>query len=492
MAELPGPFRLPVIGNLHQLKNPTCLTFAKFGNIHGDVYQLQLGSTKTVILNSAEALRQAFDKQGEVFSFRDENFTSFKLYNEVRGDENAGVTVRNANTDVWYVQHMLVGRAMKYYMFEADDNRFEKSIRSDVSKLISTWISIDQEEGFLIDPVASCQELIGHLKADFILGDVCDDIEDFDKKLEAYSNASVEMLAMMRGGFVNDFLPFLGFLTKSKQSRMREILSVGAQFFEDIYKAHAVSYQCGSKETIMDCVATFQDEMEKEHPDRTRVPRKTVFGVIAELFEGVANASAALLQIMMYMIEFPEVQEKVREELREVVGASSSSYPSLEHREKLAFTEAVMYEVWRHSSVIKGTVPHTCNEDVLLGGSYNFLIPKGATVIGNLYSVHKDPKIWDQPSEFNPMRFLKQEDGSLDEEKVTNCMVFSIGKRSCIAELLTKRELLLVYSTLIHLCKFENVGSSLTMQEVGGFEVPRDGSLKIKITRTGVDVSSNV
>lgn len=491
MAELPRPFALPLIGNMHQLTRPPCLSFAKFGNVHGDVFQLKLGSNKTVILNSMEALRQGFDKQGEAFSYRDEEFTSFKLYKEVRGEENSGITVRSADTEVWRVQYTLLRKAMNHFMFDNEENRFERSVISETVKIVNSWLSKDTEadgQGGVLDPVASFQHVIGVLKAVWILGDVCNDIDDFDKKFVDYCDASDEMLAMMRSGYVNDFLPFLGFLTKSKQNRMREILSVGARFFEDVYKAHQVSYQEGSKDTIMDCIVTFQEEMEKENPDGQRLPRRTVLGTIQELFEGVSNGRAAILQIMMYMINFPEVQEKVREELRGVVG--TSSYPSLAHRPNLPFTEAVMYEVWRHSSVINGTVPHTCVEDVILGGSYNYLIPKGATVIGNLFAIHKDPKLWDKPEEFNPQRLIKEDGGSLDKEKVKNCMIFSVGKRSCVAEMIVTSEQFLVYSTLIHLCKFENQGPALSVKEVGGFHVPRDGSLKIKISRTDVNVTS--
>lgn len=483
MAEIPGPRPLPIIGNLHQVKKPPCLTFYQMARVHGEIFQIHLGPLTNVVLNSAEALRQAFSEQGDEFSSRSESFTMFRLYKEVRGEDNSGVTVRSC-TDIWHVQHTVTARAIRYYILEAENNMFEKSILSEASSLANTWVGKEVGASCVIDPTDSLQKCVAILKGAYILGNVRNGIDNFDKRLHAYVQASVEMLEIMRSGFINDVFPFLNFLTKSKQNRMRQILSVGAEFQSDIYKAHEASYVDGSKETVMDCFATFHAELEKEEPERPKVARKTVCGVIPELFEGISNNRVSFLQLILYMIYFPEVQEKVRKELKGVVGTSRC--PSFEDRQSLPYTEAVMYEVWRHSSVIHSTVPHTASKDVVLGGRFNYAIPKGSIVVGNLYAIHKDANVWDKPYEFIPTRYIDQ-DGRLDEQKVSDTMIFSIGKRSCIAEFFVRRELFLLYSTLLHLCRFENDGSELTMQKVGGILVPGDGSLKIKITRTEVE-----
>ena len=53
-----------------------------------------------------------------------------------------------------------------------------------------------------------------------------------------------------------------------------------------------------------------------------------------------------------------------------------------------------------------------------------YTIPQGSSILANLWSVHHDPEIWDDPEEFRPSRFLDQ-DGKVVIKK--EFMPFSIG-----------------------------------------------------------------
>ena len=74
-----------------------------------------------------------------------------------------------------------------------------------------------------------------------------------------------------------------------------------------------------------------------------------------------------------------------------------------EDRGKLPYTEAVIAEVMRRSNVIPLVAPHATLEDVTFRGYH---IPKGTMVLINGYSVDMDPRIWNDPSKFNPSRFI--------------------------------------------------------------------------------------
>lgn len=68
------------------------------------------------------------------------------------------------------------------------------------------------------------------------------------------------------------------------------------------------------------------------------------------------------------------------------------------------------------------------NSDTELGG---YRIPKNTHILSNLYGIHMDPEIWENPEKFDPTRFLTSE-GKL--HKSDNFMPFSVGELwTCIS-----------------------------------------------------------
>ncbi|KAJ8352928.1 hypothetical protein AAFF_G00136220, partial [Aldrovandia affinis] len=56
-------------------------------------------------------------------------------------------------------------------------------------------------------------------------------------------------------------------------------------------------------------------------------------------------------------------------------------------------------------------------------------IPKGMTVGVPVFSIHRDPKIWDSPESFNPERFSTDNKESIDPYTF---LPFGHGPRNCI------------------------------------------------------------
>lgn len=54
-----------------------------------------------------------------------------------------------------------------------------------------------------------------------------------------------------------------------------------------------------------------------------------------------------------------------------------------------------------------------------------YTIPKGSVIVPNLWSVHRDPNVWEKPDEFQPSRFL-DENGQLIKKEAF--IPFGMGK----------------------------------------------------------------
>eukprot|EP00073_Rattus_norvegicus_P035000 XP_008759722.1 PREDICTED: cytochrome P450 2U1 isoform X3 [Rattus norvegicus] len=75
-----------------------------------------------------------------------------------------------------------------------------------------------------------------------------------------------------------------------------------------------------------------------------------------------------------------------------------------------------------------------------------YSIPKGTVVLPNLWSIHRDPVIWEKPDDFCPHRFLDDQGQLLKRETF---IPFGIGKRVCMGEQLAKMELFLMFVSLM-------------------------------------------
>ena len=101
-------------------------------------------------------------------------------------------------------------------------------------------------------------------------------------------------------------------------------------------------------------------------------------------------------------------------------------------------------ELLRISSIVPAGVGHTTMEDVVFHG---YDLPKGTPVYPNIYAVHYDPKIWGDPKNFRPERFLS-EDGKTVQKH--DCLIpFSVGKRTCLGFNLALDELFLFITCLV-------------------------------------------
>ncbi len=97
----------------------------------------------------------------------------------------------------------------------------------------------------------------------------------------------------------------------------------------------------------------------------------------------------------------------------------------------------------RSASVVPLGLSHFATEDVEFHG---FTIPKGTSLVSNLYSTHHDPEVWGDPENFRPERFLSKDGKTVVKHE--SLIPFSIGKRVCIGEILARDQLFLFIATL--------------------------------------------
>ncbi|XP_029452610.1 cytochrome P450 2U1 isoform X2 [Rhinatrema bivittatum] len=156
---------------------------------------------------------------------------------------------------------------------------------------------------------------------------------------------------------------------------------------------------------------------------------------------GTDTTTNTILWSLLYMSLYPDVQEKVQAEIDAVIGRDRP--PSLTDKALMPFTEATIMEVQRIGMVVPLSVPRMASETTVFQG---YTIPKGSVIFPNLWSVHRDPKIWEKPDDFYPDRFLEGTEQILKKEAF---IPFGIGHRVCMGEQLAKMELFLMFVNLL-------------------------------------------
>ncbi|CAH2324586.1 cytochrome P450 2J6-like [Pelobates cultripes] len=186
----------------------------------------------------------------------------------------------------------------------------------------------------------------------------------------------------------------------------------------------------------------------EQDSSRTTYDSKNLFACVVDLFVGGTDTTSASLEwCLLYMMRFPDIQEKCRNEIDKVRGDRERL--DYEDRVCMPYTQAVLQEVQRFTNVVPLGAPHSTLKDEQLNG---FTIPKGTMIIIDLSSLHKDETYWKYPDEFNPENFLN-EDGEL--LKVESFLPFSAGPRGCIGENLARMELFLFFTTLLTHFEFQ-------------------------------------
>lgn len=121
-----------------------------------------------------------------------------------------------------------------------------------------------------------------------------------------------------------------------------------------------------------------------------------------------------------------------RAEVLKLLKEAGAGFPSV--------LEACIHESMRLSPTVVQLL-RVAEEDVHIGG---YRIRKGETVMPCLYLAHRNPNVFKDPQEFDPVRFLNQ------MPHPHRYFPFGFGNRLCVGKPLAERQMPIILSTIIH------------------------------------------
>ncbi|XP_077569416.1 cytochrome P450 1A1 [Stigmatopora nigra] len=448
LKQLPGPLSLPIIGNVLELGQRPYLSLTAMSKRYGPVFKIKIGSRPVVVLSGSEMVRQALIKQGEDFSGRPDLY-SFQFISD-----GVSLAFSTDQVGVWRTRRKLALSALRSFAtLDGTSSRYSCMLEEHISKegadLIKQIDKVMETDGGF-DPFRHIVVSVANVICGMCFGRR---YNHDDQELLSLVNLSDEFSQVVGSGNPADFIPALQILPSAT---MRAFVSINKRFNAFVGKIVTEHYATFKKDNIRDITDSLIDQCEDRKLDENsnvQMSDGKIVGIVNDLFgAGFDTISTALSWSVMYMVAYPEIQERLYQQIKDKVGVHRT--PVLADKANLPYLDAFILEMFRHSSYLPFTIPHCTTKDTSLNG---FFIPKDTCVFINQWQVNHDPENWKEPSSFNPDRFLSADGTELNKQEGEKVMLFGLGKRRCIGEVIARQEVFLFLAILVQGLRFHAV-----------------------------------
>ncbi|KAG0181209.1 cytochrome P450-dit2 [Apophysomyces sp. BC1034] len=126
-----------------------------------------------------------------------------------------------------------------------------------------------------------------------------------------------------------------------------------------------------------------------------------------------------------------DIQRKAREEAISILGDDPVDvFPSIAECKQMKYIDMVIKENLRTSGPASVLGARKAQEDVVVGGLF---VPKGTLLSVDVYNIHHNPEVWNNPELFDPERFSEGGEYETHNTSGLTWIPFSQGGRICIA-----------------------------------------------------------
>ena len=401
-----GPFPLPMIGNLHQVGLDIPFSLEKLREKYGDMYTVTLPIGNFVILNSSKLMREALVSRKDDFSGRT-GVSNFP-FNRIFEGKDVGFTDYGPE---YTFRRKVFSSAM--HIFGEGKNLAKRRLNKSTKELLKLLHETDGRPFSIKDHVETTSV---NVLCEWLVNTSYKPGDPALKKLKEFNE---NFAVLIRPGSVYHFLPFLRFLPTAYMNTLREVLETRDDFFGSFLEHHRRTYKSGVVRDLTDAfLAAFEKESERDGD-------VIKFLMMNAFFAATDTSSAIVVWFVLHMVLFESAQKKLHEELDRVIG--KDRLPQMEDSAHLHYTQAVICEVIRHSHSIALIMRKAVRDTSLQG----YCIPKGTTVIFNLWRIHSDANQWKEPELFKPDRFLDVNGEFVGWNSNLDFFPFSLGRRAC-------------------------------------------------------------
>ncbi|CAE6477009.1 unnamed protein product [Rhizoctonia solani] len=408
---------LPLVGHLFSL--PPGLdhdAYIKLGKqLDSDIVYLNMMGQPFVILNSAEAAVDLFEKRSSIYSDR---VCAPMLKNPALLDWSGFIPILPYD-DLWRRQRRRMNNWLNIRAVRQFDGLQRDAIRSLLGRLLDISPSTQpfehvKHQFFFAMGSATFSLAYGYRhKSDrdpFLINAV----EATDNLFSAtmMNNFLVNSFPVL--SYVPDWFPGAEWKRTARKWREHKNYAVDAPYEWTKQRIAAGDFESSVLSALL-----------QDHKLASGLPTEDRDKELKELayvlFAGGTDTSAtALVTFVAAMIMNPDAQTKAQDEIDSILGYATR-LPVTSDEAQLPYVRNLILEVLRWQPITPtGGAPHVCYQDDVYRG---YDIQKGTMVFGNAWAMSRDKSVYKNPDDFDPDRFL--------DPNIAAFPAFGWGRRKC-------------------------------------------------------------
>ncbi|GFS02740.1 cytochrome P450 II f2-like protein II [Elysia marginata] len=333
----PLPARpFPVVGHLPYMANPR-RKLMEWRETTGDLFSVYFGSTLVVVISSYDLLRETLVKQAEFFSHRHADGL-LPVLKDPHG-------IVGSSGPAWKENRSLTLNLLR--SFGMGKLEIAENIIEEVSAYLAE-IAKSGEKPLDAKPITL--KSVSNVICRFLIGKRYEYADPaYGRFLDLYQEAG----ELAKSSVVLHWFPKLKYFPGDLFC-YRKILRIDMEFSTFTDKL----VQGVMRRENQDCnednfIASYLEEQKKRESsgNPTHLTKKNLERSMMDLLiAGTETTTATLLWFYLYMLHYPEVQEKIYKEIEREIGLSR--LPCVADKSKMNFLHATILEVQRISSIV--------------------------------------------------------------------------------------------------------------------------------------------
>ncbi|XP_071740985.1 cytochrome P450 76C1-like [Rutidosis leptorrhynchoides] len=433
----PGPRSLPIVGYLPFLRRDFHKQIVDMAYTYGPIFKFHLGSKLYVVINTPELVKEVVRDQDEVFSNHDVTVSASMISYGCQDLAYTGNNSKWRNLRKIFVHELLSNKNLEASgSFRSDEIRKTiKHVYCNIGKEVNiSDIAFLTEMNVLTSMVWENTSIKGAKGIQFL------------QDLQTLTSNLVDIVGQPN---LSDFFPSLAWfdlqgIERKMNKTIGKIDQILTNIIEDRVKSNSKKSEDGDgnegkkKKDFLQILLDLKDQ-------NNTLNITNIKALLMDTMLGGTETTATLIEwAMAEIMKNYKVMKLVQEELTKVVGTNNIVEES--HIPQLEYLHATINETYRLHPVLPFLLPRTPSKDSKVGG---YTVPKGCCVFLNAYSIHRDPRYWDNPLEFNPERFLKDK-CNYNNGNNFKFFPFGSGRRICVGIPLVEKMTMLILASLLH------------------------------------------